>query len=149
MEADGDAGGEAGRQLEDAAFAGGTGEVAAGEGGDGGFPVDGGHWGAVPVPCLMNRLVKSSRLPTVAAFGIDPAKQLCVTGVWDVVVEVRAAGEVPWICRSGGLVERGLLLDSENTLWPLKRVASDNQGACGPESHNCAGQMDDLGIEHN
>ena len=33
--------------MEDAAFAAGAGEVAAGEGGDGGVPVDGGHRGAV------------------------------------------------------------------------------------------------------
>ena len=45
-EVDGGAGGEAGRQLENVAFAGGAGEVAAGEGGDGGFPVDGGDRGA-------------------------------------------------------------------------------------------------------
>jgi hypothetical protein len=45
-EADGDASGEAGRQLEDAAFASGAGEVSVGEGGDGGVPVDGGHRGS-------------------------------------------------------------------------------------------------------
>jgi len=45
--------------------------------------------------------------------------------------------------------EEELMEDNRNTLWPLKRVASDNQGACGPERHDCAGQMDNLGIEHN
>jgi len=49
----------------------------------------------------------------------------------------------------GQHAEEDLMLDNQDTLWPLKRVASDNQGACGPESHDCAGQMDDLGIEHN
>jgi len=42
-----------------------------------------------------------------------------------------------------------LMQDNQGTLWSLRRVASDNQGACGPESHDCAGQMDKLGIEHN
>jgi hypothetical protein len=50
---------------------------------------------------------------------------------------------------NGQHAEEDLLLDNRDTLWPLKRVASDNQGACGPESHDCAGQMDNLGIEHN
>lgn len=50
---------------------------------------------------------------------------------------------------NGQHAEEDLLLDNEDWLWPLKRVASDNQGACGPESHDCAGQMDNLGIEHN
>jgi hypothetical protein len=49
----------------------------------------------------------------------------------------------------GQHAEEDLLLDNKDTLWPLKRVASGNQGACGPESHNCAGQMDNLGIEYN
>jgi hypothetical protein len=49
----------------------------------------------------------------------------------------------------GQHAEEDLLLDNKDTLWPLERVASDNQGACGPEWHDCAGQMDDLGIEHN
>jgi len=29
--------------------------------------------------------------------------------------------------------EEDLLLDNKDTLWPLKRVASDNQGACARE----------------
>ena len=45
--------------------------------------------------------------------------------------------------------EEELMQDNQGTLWPLRRVASDNQGACGPESHDCAGQMDNIGIEHN
>lgn len=49
----------------------------------------------------------------------------------------------------GKHAEEDLLLDNKDTLWPLKRFASGNQGACGPEGHNCAGQMDNLGIEHN
>jgi hypothetical protein len=49
----------------------------------------------------------------------------------------------------GQHAEEDLLLDNEGTLWQLERVASDNQGACGPEGHDCAGQMDRLGIEHN
>jgi hypothetical protein len=49
----------------------------------------------------------------------------------------------------GQHAEEDLLLDNKDTLWPLERVASDNQRACGPELHDCAGQMDNLGIEHN
>ncbi|GGO01697.1 RHS repeat-associated core domain-containing protein [Micromonospora parathelypteridis] len=50
----------------------------------------------------------------------------------------------------GNHAEEDLLADNQNLFDPpLKRVASDNQGACGADRHNCAGQMDALGIEHN
>jgi hypothetical protein len=50
----------------------------------------------------------------------------------------------------GKHAEEDLLADNNNLIDPpRKRVASDNQGACGIASHNCAGQMDALGIEHN
>jgi len=60
-EADRGAGGEAGRQLEDAPFAAGAGEAAAGEGGDGGVPVDVAIRVPPLVPQVMNRVVKSPR----------------------------------------------------------------------------------------
>jgi len=51
---------------------------------------------------------------------------------------------------AGNHAEEDLMLDNQSLLDPpLKRVASDNQGACGVDRHNCAGQMDNLGIEHN
>jgi hypothetical protein len=55
---------------------------------------------------------------------------------------------------AGNHAEEDLLADNEKlqqTLFgaKLKRVASDNQGACGIDRHDCAGQMDALGIEHN
>jgi hypothetical protein len=46
-EVDGDASGEAGSELGNASFAAGAGDAAAGPGGDGGVPVNGGHRGAV------------------------------------------------------------------------------------------------------
>jgi hypothetical protein len=50
----------------------------------------------------------------------------------------------------GKHAEEDLLADNNNLIDPpLMRVASDNQGACGIASHNCAGQMDALGIEHD
>jgi RHS repeat-associated protein len=56
--------------------------------------------------------------------------------------------------RINGLhAEEELMHDKRPNLFeapsPLKRVASDNQGACGIDRRDCAGQMDALGIEHN
>ena len=51
--------------------------------------------------------------------------------------------------RAGYHAEEDLIADNEGSLWPLKRVASDNQVPCGPERNDCAGQLDRLGIEHN
>jgi hypothetical protein len=50
----------------------------------------------------------------------------------------------------GNHAEEDLMAANQNFFdAPLKRVASDKQGACGPGRHDCAGQMDSLGIEHN
>ena len=51
--------------------------------------------------------------------------------------------------RAGYHAEEDLIADNEGSLWPLRRVASDNQEPCGPERNDCAGQLDRLGIEHN
>jgi large repetitive protein len=51
--------------------------------------------------------------------------------------------------RAGYHAEEDLIADNEGSLWPLRRVASDNQAPCGPERNDCAGQLDRLGIEHN
>jgi hypothetical protein len=45
--------------------------------------------------------------------------------------------------------EEDLLADNDNSLWPLERVASDNQPPCGIDRHDCAGQLDSRGIQHN
>ncbi len=44
--------------------------------------------------------------------------------------------------------EENLLSDNNGSLWPLRRVGTDARTPCGLEEHNCAGQLDDLGIEH-
>lgn len=51
--------------------------------------------------------------------------------------------------RAGYHAEEDLIADNEGSLWPLRRVASDNQEPCGPERNDCAGQLDRLGIEYN
>jgi RHS repeat-associated protein len=48
----------------------------------------------------------------------------------------------------GQHAEENLITDYEGSLWPLRRVGTDALDPCGPEWHDCAGQLDRLRIEH-
>jgi hypothetical protein len=44
--------------------------------------------------------------------------------------------------------EENLISDYQGSFTQLKRVGTDVRAPCGVEEHNCAGQLDRLGIEH-
>ena len=44
--------------------------------------------------------------------------------------------------------EENLISDNEGSIWPLKRVGTDARIPCGPDEHDCAAQLDALGIGH-
>jgi hypothetical protein len=95
-----------------------------------------------------------SRENRVIAVGQDAAGNLSVgssnrldRGQKEMAAQLRIR---PVRDHAGSHAEEDLLADNNNLIDPpLRRVASDNQGACGISRHNCAGQMDALGIEHN
>ena len=49
----------------------------------------------------------------------------------------------------GQHAEENLVSDNEGTLWPLERVGTDVRDPCGPDENDCAGMLDNLGIEHS